>query len=93
MTYDRVCFARHGLTIDGAVVSHSAELVRGNYPSCRSDGPLIRPSCRRRVFDTTGAFSPRGEGIPSLLKEKQASVAGLAAQFAFHCRPHRLATG
>jgi hypothetical protein len=25
--------------------------------------PLIRPSCRRHVFDTTATFSPRGEGV------------------------------
>jgi len=29
MTYGRVHFASHTLTVDGAVVSHSAELVRG----------------------------------------------------------------
>jgi protein ImuB len=35
---------------DGAAVSHPAELVRGEFDA--REGPLIRPSCRRRVFDT-----------------------------------------
>jgi hypothetical protein len=61
MTYGRVLNAYHTQALAGAGVSHSAELVRGDF-LCRSEGPLIRPSCRRRVFDTTGTFSPRGEG-------------------------------
>ncbi len=39
---------------DGALVSHLAELVRGDF-ALVGEGPLIRPS---------GTFSPRGEGIP-----------------------------
>jgi hypothetical protein len=30
MTYRRVLIARRGRTLDGAAVSHSAELVRGD---------------------------------------------------------------
>ena len=69
MTYGRVHYANHEQTANGAAVSHSAELVRGDFPfDTLKKGPLIRPSCRRRVFDTTGTFSPRGEGIkPRLL--------------------------
>ena len=56
MTYGcepRPCGMR---TLDGAVVSHMAELVRGYYK-----GPLIRPF---------GAPSPQGEkGVARLLQE------------------------
>jgi len=31
MTYGRVLSALHKLTLDGAAVSHSAELVRGDF--------------------------------------------------------------
>jgi hypothetical protein len=59
MTCGRVQSVGAVWALEGAAVSHSAELVRGDY---NHEGPLIRPSCRRRVFDTTGTFSPRGEG-------------------------------
>ena len=52
MTYDRVHFAKQAFALNGAAVSHSAELVRGHFLA-RKKGPLIRPS---------GTFSPRGEG-------------------------------
>ena len=48
MTYGRVCFDAQQPDLDGAAVSHLAELVRGDSP--RDEGPLIRPS---------GTFSPR----------------------------------
>src|SRR5947199_8928551 len=41
-TYGRVHTAIHKQTLDGAVVSHSAELVRGTFSFAR-EGPLIRP--------------------------------------------------
>ena len=63
MTYGRVLLADHEHALNGAAVSHSAELVRGDF-FAKMEGPLIRPSCRRRVFDTTATFSPRGEGTP-----------------------------
>jgi hypothetical protein len=44
MTYGRVRFADREHTRRGAVVSHSAELVRGNF-FLSLEGPLIRPSC------------------------------------------------
>ncbi len=60
MTYSRsLCpLSRHYNC--GATVSHSAELVRGDFPF-GNKGPLIRPSgtpdqVRGRLF------SPRGEG-------------------------------
>ena len=53
MTYGRVLSTLHKLALDGAAVSHLAELVRGTLLRVR-EGPLIRPS---------GTFSPRGEGI------------------------------
>jgi hypothetical protein len=52
MTYGRVRNAAHTLDIDGAVVSHLAELVRGYLPSTVGEGPLIRPF---------GPPSPQGE--------------------------------
>jgi hypothetical protein len=56
MTYGRARFARHRRFLDGAAVSHLAELVRGDF-FAKKEGPLIRPS---------GTFSPRGEGTWSL---------------------------
>ena len=64
MTYGRVQLANHAQALDGAAVSHLAELVRGEFFS-NAEGPLVRPSCRRRVFDTTGTFSRRAESAPS----------------------------
>jgi hypothetical protein len=32
MTYGRVHLDNHARALDGAAVSHSAELVRGNFP-------------------------------------------------------------
>jgi len=66
MTYGRVLFADHTQSRNGAVVSHLAELVRGTYCFAEDEGPLIRPSRRRRVFDTTGTSSPMGEGTSRL---------------------------
>jgi hypothetical protein len=54
MTYGRAHGPQGNLALDGAAVSHSAELVRGNFLA-KKEGPLIRPS---------GTFSPRGEGPP-----------------------------
>jgi hypothetical protein len=34
MTYGRAHYANHDQTSDGAAVSHSAELVRGEFPLC-----------------------------------------------------------
>ena len=51
MTYDRGHRPDHEHSLDGAVVSHTAELVRG-YFVARREGPLIRPY---------GAPSPQGE--------------------------------
>jgi hypothetical protein len=54
MTYGRVLLATHPLTLGGAAVSHSAELVRGEYcwlskaPSSAPSGHLL-PKGRRVV--------------------------------------------
>ena len=57
MTYGRVLLADHKQALNGAAVSHSAELVRGHFLT-RGEGPLIRPY---------GPPSPQGEkGFPSL---------------------------
>ena len=61
MTYGRVWIAGPKRTLHGAVVSHSAELVRGDSLA-KKKGPLIRPS---------GTFSPRGEGFSRTLRETQ----------------------
>ena len=59
MTYGRVHIINHKRIVSGAAVSHSAELVRGDFFDGQGrEGPLIRPS---------GTFSPRGEGIQRLL--------------------------
>ena len=52
MTYGRGLLADHTSNLDGAVESHLAELVRGDFLA-NKEGPLIRPSA---------TFSPRGEG-------------------------------
>ncbi len=52
MTYGRIHCADHTQSLDGAVVSHSAELVRGN--SIRGSEAPPHPAF--------GPFSPRGEG-------------------------------
>jgi hypothetical protein len=52
MTYGRVALATYTHAVAGAAVSHSAELVRGNY---LGEGPLIRPF---------GPPSPQGEKRP-----------------------------
>ena len=57
MTYGRVRFTQDRRVLDGAAVSHSAELVRGDF-FARIEGPLIRPS--------RATFSPRGEGSSRL---------------------------
>ena len=56
MTYGRVRNANHKHTLRGAVVSHSAELVRGHFLANKK-GPLIRPS---------GTFSPGEKGSASV---------------------------
>jgi hypothetical protein len=53
MTYGRERYAQDRCDLDGAAISHSAELVRGDLLA--GEGPLIRPSA---------TFSPRGEGTP-----------------------------
>jgi hypothetical protein len=60
MTYGRVHYANHEQMPNDAVVSHSAELVRGDSSFRLGEGPLIRPS---------GTFSPRGEGSSRLALE------------------------
>jgi hypothetical protein len=50
MTYGRGLLVSHTSDLDGAVVSHLAELVRGDFLA-KKEGPLIRPS----------APSPQGE--------------------------------
>ena len=52
MTYDRVRWEINTCDLCGAVVSHTAELVRGDFCFAAGEGPLIRPSA---------TFSPRGE--------------------------------
>jgi hypothetical protein len=52
MTYGCAVLARHGWSINGAAVSHLAELVTGDYSGSGEEGPLIRPF---------GPPSPQGE--------------------------------
>ena len=63
MTYSRVRCVRDRCDLEGAAVSHLAELVRGDFAfGTLKKGPLIRPS---------GTFSPRGEGFSRTLRETQ----------------------
>jgi len=71
MTYDRARNTSPKHKLAGAVVSRSAELVRGDFLARRDEGPLIRPS---------GTFSPRGVGVsrPSLEIHPSTSPSALA---------------
>jgi hypothetical protein len=60
MTYGRMQSGQACAEGDGAAVSHTAELVRGDFLSEVDQGPPIRPSGR---FGPGRLFSPRGEGI------------------------------
>ena len=57
MAYGRVHYANQVHVLCGAAVSHSAELVRGNFfaKKVRPPHPPLR-----------GTFSPRGEGTSRL---------------------------
>ena len=70
MTYGRVRLASQEPSFDGAVVSHSAELVRGT--SIRGgESPLIRPF---------GAPSPQGEKGPRGACGRITSIDGVSVQ-------------
>ena len=61
MTYGRAHRASHALVLDGAAVSHPAELMRGNLSMrIRPLHPFLRTT-----------FSPRGEGTSALVREKE----------------------
>jgi hypothetical protein len=60
MTYGRVHLAATNQDLDGAAVSQSAELVRGESSNAQLRPP--HPPLR-------GTFSPRGEGSPRPLLE------------------------
>ena len=57
MTYGRVRVAQHRRVLDGAAVSHSAELVRGDF-FARKEGPLIRPFVLKARLRHDGPPSP-----------------------------------
>ena len=67
MTYGRVLPAIHMHILDGAVVSHLAEL--GAPSSFARSKALIRPSRRRRAYGSTATFSPRGEGVAAPVRK------------------------
>ena len=60
MTYGRVRIPHHTHAVSGAAVSHSAELVRGNFFLSR-EGPLIRPIVPEARLRHDGTPSPQGE--------------------------------
>jgi hypothetical protein len=64
MTYGRLHSSDTIAELLDAAVSHSAELVRGNFLH-ELEGPLIRPA---------GTFSPRGEGSRRTLRRFSAEV-------------------
>jgi hypothetical protein len=61
MTYGRGPLASHISNVHCAVSSHSAELVGDFFFLSGKKAPSSAPSCRRRVFDTTGHLLPQGE--------------------------------
>src|SRR5438046_525046 len=65
MTYGCAPYGAKCAAVDGAAVSHAAELVRGDFLSCSGEGPLIRP---------LGTFSPRGEGSLAASEERRRRV-------------------
>src|SRR5882724_6896233 len=71
MTYGRGLLAGRTSDLDGAVVSHLAELVRGDFLA-KKKGPLIRPS---------GTFSPRGEGVLTPLGQPETNPYSFRAAF------------
>ena len=54
MTYERAHSLKHLQKLDRAVVSHSAELVRGEFGVRSMKAPLIRP---------LGALLPKGRKV------------------------------
>jgi hypothetical protein len=81
MTYGRVLFADYKNNVQGAVVSHSAELVRGDFPSSakrpphspvvsktrlRHDGHLLPEG--RRTHRPFRGHSYRIEVLPASLR-------------------------
>jgi hypothetical protein len=69
MTYNREVDGSRTCDIRGAVVSHLAELVRGNFQvrECRPPHPPLR-----------GTFSPRGEGFSRCQIHPTTSFSALA---------------
>jgi hypothetical protein len=63
MTYGRVRVEKDRRMLDGAAVSHSAELVRGDC-CAHFEGPLIRPISPEASLRLDGAPSPQGEKGP-----------------------------
>jgi hypothetical protein len=72
MTYGRARLSNHKQSFDGATVSHSAELVRGDFlsPSAKERPP--HPAHRAGGASSTrrATFSPRGEGTLGRSLEK-----------------------
>jgi hypothetical protein len=64
MTYGRVRVEKGRRPLDGAAVSHSAELVRGELKGPLSKAPSSAPSRRRRAFGSTGHLLPKGRREP-----------------------------
>ena len=68
MTYGRVHDAARMFTLNGADVSHLAELVRGEFLPWK--GPLIRPVSPKASLRLDGPPSPQGEkGRPPLASQ------------------------
>jgi hypothetical protein len=91
MTYGRVAQPTNGEDLDGATVSHLAELVRGNFLHL-DEGPLIRPfgpllpkgrrglAAYRRITQLTPhrlgeAREAVGDDVPVLLRLEVAALA------------------
>jgi hypothetical protein len=59
MTYDRVHFAKQAFALNGAAVSHSAELVRGHFLA-RKKGPPHPPIVPEARLRHDGHLLPKG---------------------------------
>jgi hypothetical protein len=64
MTYGRVRVEKSGRALDGATVSHSAELARGDFVLLPLEGPPNPPRTPEASLRLDGAPSPQGEKGP-----------------------------
>jgi hypothetical protein len=84
MTYGRERVVGHMRILEGATVSHSAELVRGDSHSWPRT-PLIGPSCRKRLRHDDP--SPRGRRVAIAVGKDDARAPNTYVDAGFHSPP------